>query len=212
MSSPYGNSIDPISAIQSTVSGMNEADRQAFAKETGVDISAIQIMDYDVALKYCQKHHINLNNNIWNQSRTYSYATNPLKGWSLEKQDNGDKKLLTKQDMYIKLADIKNHELRSEVENILNGGTPSKAFMDYLLQKYEKRQAEFEEAWAKYQVAKGERTTLKVTFEKIQKKYEGSESPYDNGLVKTAEKNYKTADLDADIYLSIASYLAHRAV
>ena len=212
MTQPYGNSIDPISAIQSTVSRMSEADKLAFAKETGVDIRAIQIMDYDVALKYCQKHHINLSNNIWNQSGTYNYATNPLKGWSLERQENGNKKLLTKQDMYIKLADIKNSELRSEVENILNGGTPSKAFMDYLLQKYEKRQAEFEEAWAKYQIAKGEKTTLKATFEKIQKKYEGSESDFENGQVRHAEKDFKNAELDADIYLSIASYLAHRVV
>ena len=138
------------------------------------------------------------NNNIFN----FGFVSNPIK---LEKQSEVD-------EILTKLANVKDPELASEIENILQGGTPSQAFVDMLLQRYEKKQAEFEEAWEKYQVAKGERTTLKATMEKIQKKYANSESAYENGLVSKAEKNYKTADLDADIYLSIASYLAHRAV
>lgn len=202
--------IDPITALQAQVAGMSATELEEFTKETGFNKDNLYLMNYETAKQYCKSHNINLSNNIWGQG--FGYSTNPIKGWSLERQNNGDKKLLTKQDLYVKLADIKNPELRNEIENILNGGTPSKAFMDYLLQKYEKRQAEFEEAWAKYQIAKGEKTTLKATFEKIQKKYEGSESDFENGQVRHAEKDFKNAELDADIYLSIASYLAHRVV
>ena len=204
--------MEPIAALQAYVAGLSGAELEQFEKDTGFNKYTLPYINKETAEKYCKSHNISLTNNIWGQSRAFNYASNPLKGWSLEMQDNGNKKLLTKQDMYVKLADIKNPELRSEVENILSGGTPSKAFMDYLLHKYEKRQAEFEEAWAKYQIAKGEKTTLKATFEKIQKKYEGSESDFENGQVRHAEKDFKNAELDADIYLSIASYLAHRVI
>lgn len=130
------------------------------------------------------------------------YTSNPIE----------NKKISDKQKIYENLDKIKNPELRAEVENILQGGTPSQAFIDMLLKRYEKKQAEFEEAWARYQEAKGERASLKKTLETIQKRYANSESNYENGLVTKAEKNYKNADLDADILLSIASYLAHRAV
>lgn len=141
---------------------------------------------------------LNSNNNIFN----FGFASNPV----------NNNKVSDKQHIYENLDKIKNPELRAEVENILQGGTPSQAFIDMLLKRYEKKQAEFEEAWARYQEAKGIKTTLKATLEKIQKKYANSESNYENGLVTKAEKNYKNADLDADILLSIASYLAHRAV
>lgn len=141
---------------------------------------------------------LNITNNIF-QSR---FALNPIKS---EKKSEVD-------EILEKLPNVKDSELANEIESLLQGGTPSKAFIDLLIKRYEKKQAEFEVAWERYQVAKGQRTTLKAALEKIQKKYEGSESAYENGLVKNAEKNYKTADLDADIYLSIVSYLAHRAV
>ena len=58
--------IDPISAIKSRIATMSELQKQEFAKETGVDISAINIMSYEVAEKYCKNHNINLGTtNVW---------------------------------------------------------------------------------------------------------------------------------------------------
>ncbi len=59
--------IDPISAIKARIASMTEIEKQAFAKETGVDISAINIMRYDVAVKYCKDHNISLSpeETIW---------------------------------------------------------------------------------------------------------------------------------------------------
>ena len=55
-----------ISAIKAQISLMSEFDKQQFTKETGVDISAINIMSYEVAEKYCKNHNINLGTtNVW---------------------------------------------------------------------------------------------------------------------------------------------------
>lgn len=55
-----------ISAIKAQISLMSEFDKQQFTKETGVDISAINVMNYDIAEQYCKKHNINLNStNVW---------------------------------------------------------------------------------------------------------------------------------------------------
>ena len=84
--------------------------------------------------------------------------------------------------------------------------------MDMLIARYEKKQNEFELKWAQYQEAKGNMKSFKAVLEKLQTKYADSESNYENGLVRTAEKNYKNAELDADVLLSVASYLAHRVI
>ncbi len=58
--------VDPISAIKSRIATMSELQKQEFAKETGVDISAVNIMSYEVAEKYCKNHNINLGTtNVW---------------------------------------------------------------------------------------------------------------------------------------------------
>lgn len=131
------------------------------------------------------------------------YASNPLKGNKLKDFDN----------IIENLANIKNPELRKELENIiLNGAEPSKDFVDVLIERFEKKQAEFEEAWARYQEAKGDRMTYKEMLEKLQKKYADSESGYEQGLITKAENKFKDADINSDILLSIASYLAHRVI
>lgn len=57
---------DAISAIKAQISLMSEFGKQQFTKETGVDISEINFMNYDIAEQYCKKHNINLNStNVW---------------------------------------------------------------------------------------------------------------------------------------------------
>ncbi len=63
--STQGN-IDPISAIKAKISTMSDLQKQEFAKETGVDISAVNIMSYEAAERYCKNHNINLGTtNVW---------------------------------------------------------------------------------------------------------------------------------------------------
>lgn len=131
------------------------------------------------------------------------HTTNPLKAEKIKDAD-----VIMKG-----LPEIKDPKLRQEIENmILNGCEPSKDFVDMLIERLEKKQAEFEIAWAKYQEAKGDRMAYKEMFEKLQKKYANSESGYDQGLVTKAQNKYKDAEINSDVLLSIASYLAHRVI
>ncbi len=58
--------IDAISAIKAQISSMSEVEKQQFKKETGFDISSINIMSYEAAEKYCKNHNINLSTtNVW---------------------------------------------------------------------------------------------------------------------------------------------------
>ncbi len=58
--------IDAISAIKAQISSMSELEKQQFKKETGCDVSAINIMRYDIAEAYCKKHNISLSStNVW---------------------------------------------------------------------------------------------------------------------------------------------------
>ena len=204
--------MDPIVALQSHVAGMSATELEQFTQETGFNKDNLYLMNYETAKQYCKSHNINLDNNIWGQKQNYGYSSNPIKGWTFEKQNTDENKPLTKQDLYIKLAEIKDPKLRDEIENILNGGKPSDAFLKMLNERYEKHQAEFEAKWAEYQAAKGNKTTLKDTLTKLQNKYEGSESDYENSLVRHAENNYKNAEIDVDVLLSTALYLSHRVV
>ncbi|MBO6088531.1 hypothetical protein J6P92_09350 [bacterium] len=202
--------MDPIAALQTQVAGMSATELEKFKQETGFSKDNLYLMNYETAKQYCKNHNISLDNNIWGQRQNYGYSSNPIKGWTFERQNTS--KALTKQDLYIKLADIKNPALRNDIENILNGGKPSEAFLKMLNERYEKHQAEFEAKWAEYQAAKGNKATLKDTLTKLQNKYADSESDYENSLVRHAENNYKDAEIDADVLLSAALYLSHRAV
>lgn len=136
--------------------------------------------------------------------------TNPIKNnqFSMNNEMSYDKKYTLD-----RLNKVKNPELRAEIERIvLYNEEPSQAFIDMILKKYEKRKDEFEQAWARYQEAKGEKGDLKKIFEKIKTKYANSESDYENSLVHNAQRNYNDAELDVEILLSIASDIAHRVV
>ena len=83
--------------------------------------------------------------------------------------------------------------------------------MDMLIERHKKKMAEFEEVWAKYQLAKGQAADLKKTCEKLLREYQASN---DSSSKKTnynrAYKDYADAQLDADIYLDIAGDISHR--
>ena len=81
-----------------------------------------------------------------------------------------------------------------------------------MIKKYDKKQAEFEQAWAEYQASKNSLNFYKKTLEIIEKKYENSDSNYELGLVSQADKNKTNAERRSDILLSKASDIAHKPI
>lgn len=132
----------------------------------------------------------------------FGFATNPIE----------NKQKTQKEELLEKLSRIKNPETRKQIEKSLLYGTPSQEFVDYLIKKYNKKQAEFEEAWAEYQASKDNLKFYKKTFEVIEKKYENTDSNYEMSLVTKADKDMTTAERNSDILLSKASDIAHRVV
>ncbi len=110
-----------------------------------------------------------------------------------------------------RLEQIKDPKIRAQVAEELKAGNLSDAFMDMLIERHKKKMAEFEEVWAKYQLAKGQAADLKKTCEKLLREYQASN---DSSSKKTnynrAYKDYAEAQLDADIYLDIAGDISHR--
>ncbi len=130
----------------------------------------------------------------------FGYASNSIKSKS------------QKEILYEKISSIKDPEIRKQVEESFLTGTPSKQFIDYLIKKYDKKQAEFEQAWAEYQASKNNLNFYKKILETIEKKYENSDSNYELSLVDQADKNKINAEHMSDILLSKASDIAHRVI
>lgn len=132
------------------------------------------------------------------------FASNPVLASKNEKEDE---KKETEMDKALK--GISDPETRAKVKEAYQNGSPSRAFVDYLIKRHEKHQAEFEAAWAEYQASKNNLQFYKKLCETMTTKYENSESNYEQGLVTKAEKNFKNADSSTDLLLDKASMIAH---
>ncbi len=128
------------------------------------------------------------------------------RGSAVSKKDEERQEKINK-----RLEQIKDPKIRAQVAEELKAGNLSDAFMDMLIERHKKKMAEFEEVWAKYQLAKGQAADLKKTCEKLLREYQASN---DSSSKKTnynrAYKDYADAQLDADIYLDIAGDISHR--
>lgn len=109
------------------------------------------------------------------------------------------------------LKNVSDPETRAAIENAFEKGDPSKSFVDYLIQRYEKHKAQFEKAWEEYQLAKDQVKFYKKICQIITKRYESEkdESNYAAGRIEKAEKAYTESLNNADIELSIARDIAH---
>lgn len=119
--------------------------------------------------------------------------------------------MTTKEYLHQQAALLPN-DIRKKFLESLEKGTTEKEFIDLLNERYEKRQAEFEVAWAEYQEAKNNLKLLERLYDIIEKKYANSESDFELGKITTAEKNKRSGEMNADILLSKASSIAHRVV
>lgn len=119
--------------------------------------------------------------------------------------------MTTKEYLHQQAALLPN-DIRQKFLESLEKGATEKEFIDLLNERYEKRQAEFEAAWAEYQEAKNNLKLLEKLYNAIEKKYANSESDFELGQVTKAEKSKRSGEMNADILLSKASSIAHRVV
>lgn len=109
-----------------------------------------------------------------------------------------------------KLDRIKDPKVRAQVEEELYSNNLSDAFFDLLLERYSKKKDEFDEVWAKYQLAKGEAADMKKVCENLLREYQRNETSSVKGKYIDAEKQYSDANMWAEIYLSNAMDVSHR--
>ena len=122
-------------------------------------------------------------------------------------QEKEDKRQAAIEERLSKISDPK---LRAQIEAELNSKDMSEAFFDMLIDRYEKKNQEFDEMWAKYQAAKGEAADMKRACERILKEYQYNQSSSARSKYIETEHAYNEADMWADIYLGLAGDIAHR--
>lgn len=136
---------------------------------------------------------------------TYINCVFPAK---TRKSDGINPKTL-KEELYEKAANLP-ADVREQFLEQLEDSRISVDFVDMLITRYDKKKAEFIKAWHEYQESKDNLEFLRKTLDIISKKYEKSESGYEQSLVKKAKNNYSKGSTITDILLSIASDIAHR--
>lgn len=144
-----------------------------------------------------------------------SNMTNPLFRGNifdgrLSSQKNTDS-ISVKEQLYQSAANLPD-DIREKFLEYLENGATEKDFIDLLIKRHEKKQAEFEVAWAEYQESKNNLKLLEKIYNVLEKKCAGSESNCDLSKLAQAEKALNNGRMSSDGLLSKASYLAHRVV
>lgn len=119
--------------------------------------------------------------------------------------------LTTREKLYEQAANLP-AGIREKYLEYLEKGETKRDFIDMLNEKYEKKQAEFEAAWAEYQEAKNNLKLLKKIYEILEKKYANSDSDFEHSKIELAFKNARSSELNADALLGKCSDIAHRIV
>ncbi len=133
------------------------------------------------------------------------FATNPITA-SKQNAKAEEKKA---EAMENALNGVSDPETRAAIKDAYYNGNPTRAFIDYLIKRHEKQQEKFEAAWAEYQASKNNLQFYKKICETVTKKYENSDSNYEQGLITKADKNYTNAEMTTDQLLDKASMIAH---
>lgn len=115
----------------------------------------------------------------------------------------------TKEQLYQKAVDLPDG-IREKFLDYLENGASEKEFIDLLNERYEKKQAEFEVAWAEYQESKNNLKLLEKIYNIIQNKYGDSESTYEQSQLAQAEKNFNNADMSTWNQLLKCRDISHR--
>ncbi len=114
-----------------------------------------------------------------------------------------------KEQLYAKAANLPDNISEQFLEYIEKGAT-KREFIDLLNERYEKKQAEFEVAWAEYQETKNNLKLLERIYNILQNKYGDSESNFEQSQLAQAEKNFNNADMSSWNKLLKCRDISHR--
>ncbi len=133
-------------------------------------------------------------------------ATNPIKqffnstfgcGFTSKKTDGTS----VKEQLYQAASNLPDG-IREKCLEYIEKGQTKRDFIDMLNERYEKKKAEFEAAWAEYQESKDNLALMKKIYEALEIKYQDSESDFENNQVTQAKKNFTNADISTTTLLS----------
>lgn len=114
-----------------------------------------------------------------------------------------------KEQLYAKAVNLPDN-VREQFLQYLEQGATKREFIDLLNERYEKKQAEFEVAWAEYQESKNNVKLLERIYNILQNKYGDSESGYERSQLAQAEKNFNSADMSTWNKLLKCRDISHR--
>ena len=124
-----------------------------------------------------------------------------------------NKDMTNKEKVYLDIQDANlSADVKAGLVDILENGSPSKDFIDMLIARYEEKSQEFEVAWAEYQAAKDNVKLARRLLEVALKRYDGTESTFEQGLVEKANRDFKDAEVCADTKLDVAGMISHKLV
>jgi len=110
-----------------------------------------------------------------------------------------------------KLEQIKDSKVKAQVEAEMYMGNMSDAFFNMLMERYEKKQQEFDEVWEQYQIAKGEAANMKKTCERLLKEYQASNDDVGKKSNYLKHKNQFTdLSMNETLLLDKAFTISHR--
>lgn len=114
-----------------------------------------------------------------------------------------------KADLYVNSYNLPD-DIAEIYREYLEEGTTKQEFIDLLNERYEKKQAEFEVAWAEYQESKNNLKLLERIYDILQNKYGDSESNFEQSQLAQAEKNFNNADMSSWNKLLKCRDISHR--
>lgn len=117
--------------------------------------------------------------------------------------------ITTKEKLYQNAVNLPDGLRENFLEYLENGAT-KRDFIDLLNERYEKKQAEFEVAWAEYQESKNNVKLLEKIYNILQNKYGDSESNFEQSQLARAEKNFNNADTSSWNKLLKCRDISHR--
>ena len=138
-------------------------------------------------------------------------VTNPFINTVFNFKTKNGETLTVREMLYEQAANLPANIRKKYLEFLENGET-KRDFIDMLNERYEKKQAEFEAAWAEYQASKDNLKLLTKIYETLEKKYANSDSDFEQSKVELAFKNARISEMSTDALLGKCSDIAHRIV
>lgn len=142
-----------------------------------------------------------------------SYLANPTGNtiWGHKQSRTTSNPITTEQEKYEELlSKVKDYATRKFIEENSSTGNLSQDFINMLIKRHEKNQAEFEEVWAQYQASKNQTAALKRICEILIRDYGNSEDIGHKQRITDAGISYHDSNLDTELLLDKAGMISHK--